>query len=334
VVGTDPVAGTKTTKGADVTVLISVGYPRLAYDDGANVLMADGGSGKKLPAITKGTAGFLDPTWSPDGKTLVFRSKSGQLFLIDSTKKDDVPHPITGTSDELHDPTFAPSPKGDLLAAIRRKNNDGDLCLLRLNGTQQVQPNCIPDPQWDLGNRIAWSPDGLQILVPGSQPPPGAQPGANQPNNFGLIQYKSSLPFTADQNQWGQGKPVTDVSTPGKGVIGAAFAPNGKQIALVADTDNDQGNFKVFLIKPNDFFMAKAKTLPIPACDVSWRPDGGELLIAVFQQGCGASAYTLARVDPAKPTQLVTLVQQGLDPTWQPVKVATAAPLANQQPTP
>ncbi|MCW3063446.1 MAG: hypothetical protein JWN32_618, partial [Solirubrobacterales bacterium] len=353
VVGTDPVAGTKTTKGADVTVLISVGYPRLAYDDFNNVLMADGGTGKKLPAVTKGTTGFVDPTWSPDGKTLVYRGATGPngtspLFVIDTTKKDATQAQITSGSDDLHDPTFAPNRKGDLLAAIRVKplpsgGSDGDLCFLRLNGTQQVQPNCITDPQWNLGHRIAWSPDGTKILVFGIQAaattppatPPTTPPAAPALSTFGLVEYQSALPFSADQNQWGQGKPATDVSTPGKGVIDASFRPDGKQIALVANTDNDTGSFHVFLTKPTDLLMAKAKALPTGACDASWRPDGGELLIAAFQPQCPSnSLYAIARVDPANPTQVNQIVAQGIDPAWQPVQVATAPPLPSQQPGP
>jgi hypothetical protein len=336
VVGTDPVAGTKTTKGADVTVLISVGYPNLAYDTGGqtpNIVMANGGTGKKITDITKAGTNFTDPTWSSDGKTLVFRSATGQLFAIDTTKKDAVPQPITPTSDNFHDPTFAPGAQANgLIAMIRRTKPDGDLCLARLNGTAQLQPNCIDDPHFDLGNRIAWSPDGKTILVPGVQLPLPTDP--NAPTTFGLVLYKSSVPFSADPANWGQGKAVTDITKPGQGVRDAAYAPNGKQIAIVDNLDNTNGNFQVELIKPTDFFRTKAKSLGVSACDVSWRPDGGELLIEVGQQGCSASSYAIARLDPAKPKAATTLVPQGLDPAWQPLSVATALPFTNQQPSP
>ena len=48
-------AGTKLEAGAKVKLLVSAGFPQLAYDDGENVLLVNGANGKRLPAIAKGS---------------------------------------------------------------------------------------------------------------------------------------------------------------------------------------------------------------------------------------------------------------------------------------
>ena len=148
-----------------------------------------------------------------------------QLFLVSKPGKGAKAQAISDASENLHDPTFAP--KGDALAAIKQNNaqgGDGDLCFMRVSGSSKVQPGCIPDPQWNLGNRIAWAPDGKSILVYGNQ----------KPATNALLLYESSQAFSTNPSDWGAGKPVTDITKTGEGAFSAAFAPDGKRVAIVA----------------------------------------------------------------------------------------------------
>ena len=61
-IGTIPPAGTKLAEGAKIKLLVSAGFPQLAYDDGKNILLANGANGKRLPAIAKGPQEETDPS--------------------------------------------------------------------------------------------------------------------------------------------------------------------------------------------------------------------------------------------------------------------------------
>lgn len=317
VVGTLPAAGEEAAPQQKVNVLISVGYPRLTYDSGGNVFLADGGTGKRQSTLAEGSADQEDASWAADGQRTVFRG-GGQLFLLDATKKGGTPKAITPKGLEVHDPAFAPTTKVDVIAAVQIKGGDGDLCFMRLAGDTQLAPDCVADPAINLGKHIAWSPDGRQILVPGVTPQ----------GVFGLVLYQSDQPFASSAASWGKGTMVTDTSKAGRGMLDAAFSADGKQLAMIGNTDNSQGRFHVFVSKPDDFKPKKKAGLPVQACDVSWRPDGKELLITAFQQNCPSSPaeYVIERVSPADPSHPTVLVQHGRDPAWQPVNLAAAAP--------
>jgi hypothetical protein len=54
VVATQPPAGTTAHEGDEATVLVSAGFPRVAFSDGEDVLLVDGASGKRLGAVAAG----------------------------------------------------------------------------------------------------------------------------------------------------------------------------------------------------------------------------------------------------------------------------------------
>ena len=84
-IGTIPPAGTKLDEGAKIKLLVSAGFPQLAFDDGENVLLANGANGKRLPAIAKGSQEETDPTWSFDGTQIAYASDR-RVFLKDQSQ--------------------------------------------------------------------------------------------------------------------------------------------------------------------------------------------------------------------------------------------------------
>ena len=65
---TEPPGGTKAAAGDTVKVLVSAGFPEIAYDNEKNVLLVNGANGKQLDPIAKSNGlREKDPTWSFDG---------------------------------------------------------------------------------------------------------------------------------------------------------------------------------------------------------------------------------------------------------------------------
>ncbi|HEY5144066.1 MAG TPA: PASTA domain-containing protein, partial [Solirubrobacteraceae bacterium] len=298
-----PASGAKVPPGSKVQLIVSAGFPTLIFDTPAGLLDVNGGGG--TPAPLAGTsAGDSEASWSADGTHIAYVSGDDVVLAAPGKPGSSILH-RAGTG--FHDPTFAPS--GRVLAVVSRPKTggDGDLCLSQVGATTSL--DCIAEPGTDIGRSLSWSPDGREILVAG-------HPTGN-PNTFGLVLYRSAVPFSPKASDWGHGTVVTDATRPGVGVLAGAFSPDGKQLAVASNTAGT--GFQLYLTSADDFKLTKAKAFVVAACSVAWRPDGAELAI-VADPGCrDSSSGQISRFDPAHPNRTIPLVADGAHPAWQPL---------------
>src|SRR5215217_4863028 len=142
-IGTEPPGGTKLPAGSKVKLLVSAGFPSLAFDDGKNVKLVNGANGKSLGAIAKGSQIETDPTFSFDGTKVAFRGGK-RVFVKDLEKKDATPVALTSESEQFSDLAWAPTLDSNVLAMLRKKGEDQDLCVGQITG-DGMEPECIPD---------------------------------------------------------------------------------------------------------------------------------------------------------------------------------------------
>jgi hypothetical protein len=138
-------------------------------------------------------------------------------------------------------------------------------------------------------------------------------------NLFGIVRYTSKKAFSPDAKDWGKGKFVTDISTPGKGVIDFSISPNGKQMAAVANFDTDA--FQLYLGKPKDFLLTEAKPQNVRACKVAWRSDGVDLVVVVADELCQEPNGTIVRMPVGQPAKQQGLSLSGDNPVFQPLSL-------------
>src|SRR5215218_6499753 len=105
---TEPPGGTKAAAGDKVTLLISAGFPQLAFDDDKNIQLVNGANGKKLDPIAKSPALEKDPTYSPDAANVAYIS-SGLIFLKNLEKPDAPAIALTSADDKFRDLAWAPT---------------------------------------------------------------------------------------------------------------------------------------------------------------------------------------------------------------------------------
>jgi hypothetical protein len=208
------------------------------------------------------------------------------------------------------DPSFAPINNPHIIAYIENGSSGTQLCFATI-GKFALNSSCTkPASGWDIGGQVSWAPGGQTILVLGVQ--------HSNSHTFGLLAFNSNVAFSAHASDWGHGSLQTNASTPGQGVVAGAFSPSGKKMALVSNIGS--GNFFLFIVPAGNFNPTASQQLPVPACQVAWRPDSQAVAVMQPSGGCSATALgTIAAVnltDPRRPTNLATL---GAHPAWQPV---------------
>jgi beta-lactam-binding protein with PASTA domain len=309
---TEPGPGTKLAAGAKVKLVVSGGFPQLTFDDGKNVLLANGANGKRLPAVAKGSTTDTDPTFSADGTKIAYIANR-RVFLSDQAKPDEPAVSLTQQGEKFNDLAWAPTVDLNLIAMFRDKSpkgdkSDQDLCLLQVT-KEPSAPHCIREPGFNVVKTVRWAPDGKSIFALGVKPNFAA---------FGIVRWTSKKPFSPDAEDWGKGKFVTDVSNPEKGVIDWSISPDGKRLAAVANFDSDA--FQLYFGKPKDVLLSDAKPQGVRACKVAWRSDGKEVVVVQADEGCVEGNGQLARMpinNPRSAQQLLGFT--GDNPAFQPL---------------
>jgi len=308
VIATDPAVGTKVAKGATVKMIVSAGFPRVAFDDDKNVLLASGLTGQRIsPAIAKTAATEKDPTWSADGGSVVYTA-NGRLMSADMIQRGRAPSPLRPADEKYADPSFAPITTRSLLAVSRvNAGGDRDLCVGRVR-VDSFTPQCIADDRSSIAF-AHWSPGGKQILAFAVQ---------SDGKRFGIVQYTSKRPFSALKSDWRGGGFVTPRGE-GKGVWDAAISPDGKRLAAVSNLDT--GVPQLYLTTPDDISLRKTKALPIPACKVQWI-DSENLAFVKLGNDCLQNDGEIVRINVNDLTKTIPVGAPGDNPAFQPLAAA------------
>ena len=319
VIGTNPADISKIQKGQTVELLVSAGYPDIVFSDGRHLLVMNGATGKVSGVIAKSSDTEDEPSWQPNGSLIAYRRGAdqdhGEIWMVDISKGTTSAHQMTAGPDDRR-PAF--SPDGKVIAFIRRTptasgGTDGDLCFVRTDSTLR-QGTCIKDPAFNV-DRPAWSPDGRAILVVATDP--------KDPNQTELGEYTSAKPFSSSPVDWQWQGLITDKmhgTKAGEGVLYAAFAPDGTQVAIVANWGaTNLSLFRIFTAGWSNGQLANPKgvTPSIRACEVAWRSDSGELAVTAADN-CASGQGSIVRVKLSDPGTVTTLRPSGAqNPAWQ-----------------
>jgi beta-lactam-binding protein with PASTA domain len=323
VVSQTPPATQPVTPGSQVTLVVSAGYPEIAYSNGSAIFIANGADGSGSRVIAKSADAQDEPTWQPNGSLIAYRRgaagnpSQGAIWIVDTARGATSAHELTAGPDDRR-PAF--SPDGKVIAFIRRTTSstgavDGDLCFVRTPSTSR-QSSCIVDPKYNV-DRPTWSPDGRAILVVVVDPV-----NANQTE---LGEYTTARPFSTSPRDWVWQGLITDKmhgTRPGEGVLFAAFSPDGKTVAIVANWGgSDLALFRIFIAtwSGGQLGTPKGVTPAIRACEVAWRSDSGELAITAADN-CSTGNGSLERVSLTDPGTVTVLRASGAqNPVWQPI---------------
>ena len=317
VVRTVPAAGERPSSDERVRIVVSAGFPRLAYDVGDDVVTAGGATGDAFAAVLRGETPETAPSWVPGGRAVVVRSEGGLVIAATDEHPLPVRLELGGAGGDLDEPSVAPAGRRTVMAFVSHQPESGDLvCFTRLSGRSASRPSCRRLDGWRLGE-LTWMPHGRTLLA-------AATPLDSADRRFGLLRLTTRTPFTVHAGDWRGGTSLVTPAQPGRGVIAAAVAPSGRRLAVV--TSHAIGSFQIAIAAAGDLALRHARLLPLQACDVAWRPDGAELAVVQSDNECAQPLGRVVRVAPGRPRLVETVVLRGRDPAWQPLELGPVSP--------
>jgi beta-lactam-binding protein with PASTA domain len=323
VVRTAPAAGDEAPSGGRVRVVVSAGFPRLAYEGGADLVTADGAAGRAVAAILPRETAGTKPSWTPDGRAVVARYEGGLVVASTSSPGRPTQLDLGRAGDDLDEPSVADGRRGPVLAFVSRDPEVGDrVCFSRLSGTDASRPSCRRLDGWRVGE-LTWMPNGRTLFA-------AARPVNGADWRFGLLRLRTSTPFSTRARDWRGGRSLRTPTQPRRGVSAVAVDPSGRRLALV--TSHGTSRFQISIAAPDDLALEHARVLPLQGCDVEWRPDGKELAVVQSDNGCTNTRSRIVRVSPGNPRILQTVVLRGRDPAWQPIELGPVSPARSPAP--
>jgi len=195
-----------------------------------------------------------DPKWSPDGKRMVFTSRSAgnrDIFILGVNS--DQPLQLTNhVADDL-EPTW--SPDGALIAFTSLR--DGNRNIYVMNPAGSIQARLTDDPADDF--HPAWSPDGTRIVFTSMRDGNReiyvmAADGSNQ---------RRLTDHTQNDDQ-------------------PAWSPDSKKVAFVSRRD---GNREVYVIDLDGTGLRRLTNDQAEDFQPAWSPEGGHIAFVSTRDG-------------------------------------------------
>jgi Tol biopolymer transport system component len=217
-------------------------------------LMNPDGSG--LLNLTQNSVDDVNPSWSPDGKSLVFHSYREDNLDLYRLEVDD--RQVTRlTSDSAVDWYPSWSPEGRYIAFYsNRRERDYDIYLLNLSNLDEVIPVTSIN---GADAQPTWSPDGRQIVF---------QRHINGNWEIFVISIDGSGMANLTNHP-------ADDKTP-------AFSPDGTKIAFMSERT---GNPEIFVLDLLTGELVNLTNNPAQDRDPCWSPDGMYIIFETDRDG-------------------------------------------------
>lgn len=246
------------------------------------------GAGGQTRAVLDKVHYDAQPSWSPDGRRIVYLGASGHIFVAKADGSGR--RRVTATADfQRENPTFAPSGRRILYGTFDAKG-DSLLFSVKLDGTdrRRVARGVRGDLRWPVysptGGRIAFS-----YFPPGARDPYGSGIYTAKPDGTRLRR------ITAASNQDRE----------------PSWSPNGRLLAFYR-VDESRRSVQVFRVRADGTGLRKLTSLrKANAIDPVWSPDGRR--IAYVREGVYGDEIWTMKADGSDHQR----VGAGNQPDWQ-----------------
>ncbi len=241
--------------------------------------------GENSRQVTANESINLSPSWSPDGRELIYTSFMGGVASI--YRKELATFKDTKLLNKKYmNMGGAWSPDGKKIALTISKDGDSDLFLIEKGGRSLKRLTS----GWGLDVSPAWSPDGKTIVFVSDR--------SGNPNLYATSASGSNL---------------RRLTFEGKYNASPAWSPDGKWIAY---SSLQNGSFKIYIMKANGRDGRQLTFGTGNDEEPTWSPDGR--FIAFSSTRGGKKSIFIISIDGSRVRKLKGTGSADMSPAWSP----------------
>jgi Tol biopolymer transport system component len=241
------------------------------------------------------------PSWSPDGKKILFTSFVDfhlEIYLMNADGSGQVM--LTGDTEEKNYPSWSPDIKHIVFSSkpmsssssdfdpftVASSTQDSEIYIMNADGSDRI--NISNDPKQDIEPN--WSPDGSKIAF-----------ATDRDGNYEIyvMNADGSDPVRLTENFSEDYRPM--------------WSPDGTKIAFYSNRD---GNFEIYVMSADGKQAMNLTKNGFPDTDPAWSPDGN-YIVFVSKRDRNDEIYRM-KADGTEVVRLTKNPKDDWNPCWQP----------------